>query len=83
MHDLYLLGTNSLSYEASTQYATCICQGLIVSIRGINPVHDLYLSWTNRLSYDVSTQCTTCTCQGQTVYHTRYRPSTRLVSVMD
>jgi hypothetical protein len=27
--------------------------------------------------------CTTCICQGLIVYHTRYRPSTRLVSVMD
>jgi hypothetical protein len=30
VYDLYLSGTNSLSYEVSTQYATCICQGLIV-----------------------------------------------------
>ena len=83
MHDLYLSGTNSLSYEVSTQCTTCICQGLIVIIRGIDPVHDLYLSGTNSLSHEVSTQCTTCICQELIVYHTRYQPSARLVSVRD
>jgi hypothetical protein len=46
-------------------------------------VNDLYLSGTNSLSYEVSTQYTTCICLGLIVYNTRYRPSTRLVSIRE